>query len=135
MSYAPAIQEARENPLFILEGPGVLNLPCQWTSFDKQNRIARTNEFEVILPELPETIGCLFGVLEGDEFRMRPAIRNGQLAPELDLDQNWRGGPDDVLEAGDDLEMGDDGLYIYDAEEPAVDPDVEPETAPLRRAA
>lgn len=134
MSYAPAIQEARENPFFILAGPGGQRLPCQWTSFSSADG-ARSSEFEIILPERPETIGCLFGLLEDNEFRMRPAVRNGQPAPDLDLDQNWRGSPDDVLEAGDDFEMGEDGLYIYDAEEPAADPEGEPKTAPLRRAA
>lgn len=129
MSVNPAIQEVRENPFFILQGPNGLRLPCQWTAFNEEAGKTGTPEFEIVLPQFPSTIGNLFGLLEGDEFRLR-AFDAESL--EIDLDQNWTGGPECILEAGDDFEMGEDGLYILDLEEPAVDP---VEATSLRRAA
>ena len=132
MAMNPAIEEVRENPFFIIAGPGGRRLACQWTSFDDNGALGC--EFEVVCPETPEAMGCLFGLLEDETFRMRPAFRDNALAPELDLDLTWRAGPEAILETGHDFEMGDDGLlFIYDSEEPAVD--TAPESARLRRAA
>ena len=130
MPFAPAIQEARENPFFVLQGPNGLRLPCQWTAFNEEAGKTGTPEFEIVLPQFPETIGNLFGLLEGDEFQMRAF--EGQAFEYIGLDPTWTGGPDCVLEAGNDFEMGEDGLYIADPEEPAADPI---ETPSLRRAA
>ena len=130
MPFAPAIQEARENPFFILQGPNGLRLPCQWTAFNKLDRMTGTPEFEIVLPQFPETIGNLFGLLERNEFHLRAL--DGRTFAHIGLDPDWTGGPDCVLEAGSDFEMGEDGLYIVDPEEPAADP---VGTVPLRRAA
>lgn len=129
----------RQTPFFVLEGPDGRRLSCQWTSFP--NGRAQGCEFEIVCPETPETMGCLFGLFEDGEFRMRPAIRSfeaGQatrhaFAPELDLDLSWRGDLNDVLDCGHDWDMGPDGvLVIADPEGPA---DETIDTVPLPLAA
>jgi hypothetical protein len=134
----------RETPFFVLNGPDGRRLTCQWTSYVLGR--AQGCEFEIVCPETPETMGCLFGLFEDGEFRMRPAIRPIQFmphecaaveryvaAPELDLDQEWRGDMNDVMDSGHDWRMEDDGtLSIEDPEEPAADP---VDTSDLRIAA
>ena len=119
----------RDAPFFVLDGPDGRRLSCQWTGFVGGR--ARGCEFEVVCPETPEAMGCLFGLLEHGEFRMRPAIRSVEaghatrhaFAPELDLDLAWRGDMNDVIDSGFDWEEGPDGtLAIADPEEPAADP-------------
>lgn len=133
---SPAVAELRESPFFVLSGPGGRRLTCQWT--DEAASIGGTScgEFEIVCPETPETMGCLFGLFDPRDasFRMRPAIRtisresaphlrSTSFAPDLDLDQDWRGTMQDVIEVGHDLDIGPDGLlFISDPEEPAADP-------------
>lgn len=115
----------RDAPFFVLEGPDGRRLACQWTCFSAGR--ARGTEFEIVCPETPEAMGCLFGLPEDGEFRMRPAVRQvGRrfiAAPELSLDLDWRGDLNCVLDTGHDWDMGADGLLeISDPEEPARDP-------------
>jgi len=129
----PIIAELRQSPFFIIAGPKGRRLVCQWTGWNTKTEHAAGIEFEIICPETPEAMGSLFGTFYGGVFRMRPAVRvvsaNGlsthlSLAPELDLDQEWRGSISHILDLGHDLEMRPDGLlYIADPEEPAADPD------------
>lgn len=132
----------RETPFFIIEGPEGRRLACQWTSFVFGR--AQGCEFEILCPETPDAMGCLFGLFEDGEFRMRPAVRAVRMAehaslghyasaPELDLDLDWRGDMNCVLDSGHDWEIASDGtLRIHDPEEPAADPVDEAE---LRTAA
>ena len=126
---AVSVAALREAPFFVLAGPDGRRLSCQWTSFAAGR--AGGCEFEVVCPETPEAMGCLFGLMEDGEFRMRPAIRPFQaghvtrhaFAPELDLDLAWRGDLNDVVDSGFDWEEAPDGtLTIADPEEPAADP-------------
>lgn len=124
----------REAPFFILNGPDGRQLPCQWSCYDNG---ARGTEFEIIVPENPDAMGCLYGLCINGEFRMRPAIKYinniWTLVPEMNLDQLWRGSLDDIVDSGYDWEMSDNGrLIIADPEEPAADPQ---DAIPLRRAA
>jgi hypothetical protein len=121
----------RETPFFVLEGPAGRRLACQWTAWSQASGRAMGAEFEIVCPETPEAMGCLFGLFEEGEFRMRPAIRTHQaghatrhaFAPELDLDLAWRGDLNDVLDCGHDWDIDPDGLLIIsDPEEPAANP-------------
>lgn len=126
----------RETPFFVIEGPEGRRLACQWESFVLGR--AQGTEFEILCPETPEAMGCLSGAFEDGEFRMRPAVRRIGIAahapaPELDLDPEWRGDLNCVLDSGWDWESAPDGtLRIHDPEEPAADPD---DDASLRTAA
>lgn len=134
----------RETPFFVIDGPDGRRLACQWTNFAFGR--AQGCEFEIVCPETPDTLGCLFGLFEDGEFRMRPAVRpihymphecaapeRYVAAPELDLDLAWRGDVNCVLDCGHDWDLRADGqLEILDPEEPAADPADE---ADLRAAA
>lgn len=147
LANTPAVAELRESPFFVLNGPAGRRLACQWTDEAAASGGRSNGEFEVICPETPDAMGCLFGLFDARDgsFRMRPAIRtivrNGAphlrstaFAPDLDLDLSWTGSMDDVLEVGHDWDMGPDGLLVIcDPEEPALDP--EDATDALRCAA
>jgi hypothetical protein len=136
LANSPAVAELRESPFFVLNGPGGRRLSCQWTDEAAATGGMSTGEFEIVCPETPDAMGCLFGLFDPRDgsFRMRPAIRtivrdgaphvrSTGFAPDLDLDQTWVGSMDDVLEVGHDWDMGPDGLLVIsDPEAPADEP-------------
>lgn len=123
LSISPATLRAA--PFFILNGPDGRTLTCQWTSMGDHRQHMNVSEFEIVCPETPETMGCLFGLFDAREgtFTMRAAIRRIpcetlssahtiEFVPEYNLDLNWQGDLNDVLDHGHDLDMGPDGLLI-----------------------
>jgi hypothetical protein len=90
---------------FVLEGPDGDRLTCQWTA---PRRTAGTNEFEIITPESPDTMGCLFGLYDAQtgEFRMRMAVDRDTFRSRDDIpvDLDWRGDLNCVLDVGNDWE-------------------------------
>jgi hypothetical protein len=123
----------RDAPFFVIEGPDG-PLSCQWTAFFGGK--ARSAEFEIVCPDRPEKMGCLFGLFTSStqEFRMRPEV-----APHTFIavdggcqDLEWRGDLNCVLDSGHDWDMGADGrLTICEPEEPSGDA----VDAPLAQAA
>ena len=120
-----AIAELRENPFFVVSGPGGERLACQWTAYAFGR--AQSNEFEILCIDTPEKMGCLFGLVDPAtaEIRLRPEVVFGTYEAvegggTQDLD--WRGSMNDVLEIGRDWEEGEDGeLVIADPDAPAED--------------
>ena len=103
----------RASRLFVLRGPGDVRLACEWCEF--QGAHARGDAFRIVRPPNPGAEGHLFGTFDyvASTFRMRRAMSGDPsfhfYEPHLDLDLDWRGGLDDVLDVGDDWCLGSDG--------------------------
>ena len=114
---AISVASLRQAPFFVLDGPDG-RLACQWTAFEDGH--AQSGEFEILCPQRPEAMGCLFGMFEDGEFRMRRAVRKTAIgyehAADLDMDLDWRGDLNDVLDTGHDWDMVDGQLEICDPE-------------------
>ena len=117
------VDNVRQSPFFVISGPIGRYLSCQWASFS--NDSAQRSEFEIVCPETPEAMGCLFGIFEDGTFRFRPAVK--QLghswfpAPDLDLDLTWRGTIADVIATGSDWDIDQSGsLYIPEQFDPSL---------------